>query len=181
MEFNSGAIIEPGSPLIGKAVETLNFGTGVTFGAGGTYDFCGGGCAGSAGTGYSSVNVAAPLTITATPGAMFTVAVSAIDSVYGNVGPAANFNAGQSYSWTLLSATTITGFSSTAFFVDSSLFAAQNPLLGGTFSVDEVNGNTLTLDFTPVPEPSTWMLLACGLGLVLFRSRRRFRMLGARS
>jgi autotransporter-associated beta strand protein len=179
--FASGAILQPGSPLLGRAVETLNFGTAVTFGAGGVYQFVVEDAGGSPGTGFSSVNLAAPLTISATSGSQFTVQVSAIDSPYGDVGPAANFNASQPYSWTLLTAPSISGFSSTAFFVDSSLFAAQNPLLGGSFAIDEVNGNTLTLDFTPVPEPSTWILLGCGVGLVGFGSWRRLRSSAVRA
>jgi hypothetical protein len=34
-------------------------------------------------------------------------------------------------------------------------------------------GNTLTLDFTPVPEPGTWTLMLGGLGALAAAWRRR--------
>ncbi len=98
--------------------------------------------------------------------------VQSINPGGGNPGMA-SFNAAQAYSWTLLTAGTgITGFNPAYFTVDASGF--QNSLAGGAFSVGEV-GNTLTLDFTPVPEPSTWMLLLAGAAAacsVLVRRRR---------
>jgi hypothetical protein len=36
-------------------------------------------------------------------------------------------------------------------------------------------GSDVLLNFTPVPEPSTWALLLAGLGLVGFRKLRRRR------
>jgi hypothetical protein len=49
----------------------------------------------------------------------------------------------------------------------------QNATGGGTFSLSEVGGNTLKLTFTPVPEPSTWALMAAGLCALGAAVRRR--------
>jgi hypothetical protein len=57
--------------------------------------------------------------------------------------------------------------------------AFSNALNSGTFSlsVTEFAGGSagLFLNFTPVPEPSTWALLIAGLGAIGFVSLRRHR------
>jgi hypothetical protein len=85
------------------------------------------------------------------------------------------FNSGQTYQWTLLAATGgITGFTgSNQFFVDSSSYFL-NGTSGGIFSVS-VSGNDLMLNFTPVPEPSTWAMMASGLCALAAAVRRRRR------
>jgi hypothetical protein len=87
----------------------------------------------------------------------------------------ATFNTTLPYSWTLLSAGTITGFTgSDQFNIDDTTFF-QNSVGGGTFSVSDV-GNNLVLSFTPVPEPATWALMATGLcALCAAAWRRRSR------
>jgi hypothetical protein len=75
-------------------------------------------------------------------------------------------------SWTIFQATTITGFVSdgSQFSIDQSQF-----LGGGIFSLTQ-SGTNLVLNFTPVPEPSTYALMALGLGatgLAAWRKRRR--------
>jgi hypothetical protein len=179
LTFAAGSTVQPGNPSLGTATAQLTFGTlgnsQVTFGSGGFYLFTVEDANGAPGTGYSTVDVSGAVTITATAEAPFTVQVAATSSQYGYAGPAANFNPTLSYSWTLLTAGSITGFDTNAFYIDPSLFAAQNSLMGGSFAVDEVNGNTLTLDFTPVPEPSTWILLLAGTALIGLGFRRRVR------
>ena len=76
-----------------------------------------------------------------------------------------------SYSWTLLSAQSISGFSTSDFTIDDTTFF-QNALGGGTFSISDVS-NDLVLSFTPVPEPSTWLLMATGLCTLAAAVRRR--------
>ena len=57
----------------------------------------------------------------------------------------------------------ITGFDPGAFTIDLSGF--PNDLGGGGFFLTQ-GGNDLALNFTPVPEPSTYALMALGLGVV---------------
>jgi autotransporter-associated beta strand protein len=170
----SGTKISPGSGgVFAPYVANLSFGTALTFGSGGVYVFDVQDANGPAGTGYDTLtSVGAPgtLTITATPGTPFTIAVESVTpGGYGTLGPAVNFNSSLSYSWTLVSAYSITGFNSADFTIDLSGF--QNSFGGGSFVVGE-SGNNLTLNFTPVPEPSTWILMVAGLAAVCVRFRR---------
>jgi hypothetical protein len=126
---------------------------------------------GSSGIDYSAVNVAGNLEITATPGNPFTIQLVGVDSTGHSTGTAATFNANSSYSWTLISAGSIAMFNPSAFTVDSTSYFS-NPTNGGQFSVSE-NGSDLTLNFTPVPEPSTWALMAGGLCALAGAVRRR--------
>jgi autotransporter-associated beta strand protein len=167
-----GAEVMPGNNVAGGRISTLLFGTPLILGANGAYGFNLQDAGGPQGTGYSTINVNGTLTITANPTAQFTVSVISIDPVSGNAG-LATFNAASTYQWTLLTATSISGFAANDFLIDASGF--QNSLLGGGFSIAQ-SGNTLVLDFTPVPEPSTWALVALGAGAIaIFSFRRRAR------
>jgi autotransporter-associated beta strand protein len=94
------------------------------------------------------------------------------------LGSVANFDPYQMQSWSVLAAFSIdvTGSLASAFTIDSSAMAAQ--IAGGTFSFSI--GNTsdashLMLNFTPVPEPSTYALLGLGTVAVILVLRRRAR------
>jgi hypothetical protein len=66
----------------------------------------------------------------------------------------------------------ITGFNAGQFnLVLGDFTNARN---GGSFSISQsLDQRSLFLNFTPVPEPSTWLLLGTGAGVLAFRLRRR--------
>jgi len=160
----------------GNSPGTLSFTAGLTLAPAGTLVFQVQDAAGVAGTDYDLLAVSGVLAgpgtsldITATPGAPFIVKLFSLDSG-GNAGAAANFNAAANYSWTFATAASgISGFASDRFVLDPTGFT--NGLAGGNFSITE-NGSSLVLNFTAVPEPPTWALLAAGSLATLARRRR---------
>ncbi len=123
--------------------------------------------------GWDTIAVNGAVNIAATTAAPFTFKLITLDFT-GNAGIAANFNRNDPYAWTVLSATSITGFTGgNQFVVDSSGFLNPN---SGLFTIGlNPAGTSLMLNFSPVPEPSTYALLIAGLGLTFFASRRRKR------
>lgn len=112
---------------------------------------------GTAGNGYDTLNGTGALALAGT----VTVALE---------GSAANFDSASSYSWTI--ASFAGGVSGTPTFnVDTTAFGPS--LNGGTFAVN-LAGNNVTLDFSPVPEPSTIALGTIGgVALLVGAIRRR--------
>lgn len=158
--------IAPGS---GALAFNLNRGSGtLTFGSDGTYvwQLQDNGSV----TLASSVQVAGTLAIAATPEAPFNLKLATV-CASGEPGLSVNFIAANPTSWTVLTATAgITGFfDATKFSIDASGFLNAPDAL---FSLSQ-NGNDLVLNFTPVPEPSTWVLMLTGLSVVALRAFRR--------
>ena len=163
----------------GNSPGTLTFTGALTWATGGSYNFEIVSATGNVpGTSYDTVVIASggALTITANSGGKFNLNLLSLSgtSTAGNV---ADFNPYAAYSWQFASSTNaIGGFTAGAFNIDTTGFT--NSLNGGTFnvSIGGPGGNTaLFLNFTPVPEPSTWALLVCGAGAVLLPALRRKR------
>jgi PEP-CTERM motif len=101
--------------------------------------------------------------------------VATVDSngVIGN--PASNYSTATPTSWTILTTTgTIQTFSASAFTINTANFE-NGAFSSSNFSLSVAGGDQLILNFTPVPEPSTWALLGvgvCGIAVAGIRRRR---------
>ncbi|MEO6740616.1 MAG: PEP-CTERM sorting domain-containing protein [Chthoniobacteraceae bacterium] len=146
----------------------------LTLSGGGSYQFELNSANATPGNGIDFINDLGLLTIAAgtTPNSVFTIALVTLDGA-NQPSALSDFDSSLPYGFTLATtATGISGFAANEFAVDASGFA--NNLRGGTFSVAQ-QGNSLMLNFTPVPEPTTAVLLCGGLGLLSVCRTRRAR------
>lgn len=165
--FGPGAILSPG----GKgSIGTINFNSKVTFGSGAIIEFDIGNLNGTAGNGWDLININGLLNLSAQGGSLVTINLNTLALLSGTSGLLTGFDATQSYSWLFLTANNIAGFSSDKFIFDTTNFA--NNLGGGNFFVTQGSAG-LSINFTPVPEPGTYILFALGLSLLGVRELRR--------
>ena len=167
--INGSVVLSP-SASPGNGPGNLTFTNTLTLASGGAIHFQLYDANGAAGTGYSEITAAGGLNLTASANTL-TFNLVSVDAS-GNPAAAINFNPASPYSWMFAaSPTAITGFNANQFNLVTTGFA--NSTAGGTFSFTE-SGNDLFLNFTPVPEPSTWALMGSGvLAAALLGLRRR--------
>jgi hypothetical protein len=158
----------------GNSVGTLTFSSGLTLASSGTYDLDVQFATGAAGVGYDLLSISgAPLAITATSGSPFALRLISLNAG-GSLGNVSDFSSSTPYAWTIASsAAGITGFAANKFVVTTPNFS--NSLGIGSFFVTQ-SGNDLILNFSPVPEPSTYALMATGMALAGLGYRRRPRL-----
>jgi hypothetical protein len=168
--IGSGVLISPGSTAANQYVNTISLGGSGSFGAGGAYTFdIMNSVSPVAGVDNDTVSVAGTLTVSATPVSPFTISLESINPGTGLPG-LANFSSAGTYQWTLLSASSISGFNASDFAINTSAFS--NSLGSGDFTLSST-ATDIYLNFTPVPEPSTWALIATGAVVAAFTARNR--------
>ena len=115
--------------------------------------------------GWDFADITGTLTITANAGNKFHINLDSL-------GLLSSWDGGHYYSFNLATASGgIFGFDASDFLIDTSAFADQHYIGDGFFSVSQ-HGNTLELDFTPVPEPATIGIGIALMGVAFIRRRR---------
>ena len=187
--IQSGATIDPGN-----SPGTLTLTSGLTWNGGGNYNWQIYDALGDAGIGYDLIAVTGGVWDISglSSGNKFNINLWSLSGISPDAnGNAINFSNGLSYSWEILTYTSLTapvgGFSSDLFALNTAAINGTsgfaNNVNGGTFAL-EVDGNSLNLLFTagagpgpsPVPEPGTWAaaaLLAGAAGYVRWRRRQK--------
>ncbi len=122
-----------------------------------------------AGIGWSSIEIDGTLNITATGSDRFQLQLNALN-IGGTPGLPTDFDVFADDQWLILTADTITGFSSSAFELDLGFFALVPDI--GIFSLEESGGSLYLNYYAAVPEPGTWALMLGG-GAIAYALRRR--------
>jgi autotransporter-associated beta strand protein len=121
----------------------------------------------TAGLGWDSVSLTGTLNLSATNGG-FTLELRTLGPT-GDTGLMQDFDPAQNYQWRFAGTTGgILNFAASDFTID--VLGFQNSLNGGSFFVTQ-SGSELLLNFQAVPEPSTALLFAGGVLLIVRRRR----------
>ena len=163
--IENGGTIAPGN-----SPGTLNITNGLTWNAGGNYDWEIFNINGDAGTDWDLINVqSGSLTFSGlSAGTPFNINIIA-------PGALAGWSSATNYSWTILTAgSPISGFNANNFTLNLANFT-NNSLNGGLFALELGEGNTsLNLVYnTAVPEPGTWLAATLLAGAAGFRAWRK--------
>ncbi|MEQ9410339.1 MAG: autotransporter-associated beta strand repeat-containing protein [Fuerstiella sp.] len=162
--YGMTSVSDGGTLAPGNSIGVLNL-ADVSWGSGGRYEWEVSDTLGGSGSTWDFLDLSGTLTISATDLSPFAIDLVSLG------GPIANFDPTQNYSWSLLTAAGgILGFDPSRFLVSTTGF--QNSF-AGTFSLSQ-NGNSLQLHYgtAAVPEPSSLMLFAIGVGIVRLRNRK---------
>jgi len=166
----------------GNSPGILSFTNGLTLAAGGTLSLDIVDLSRAAGVGYDTVNVTGgTLDLTATTANPFTIQINSLSALSNTLG-ALTTDSSTAVSLTILQAPgAITGLIGDGtsgvsnLVLDTTNFSAYQ---GGTFSLSlgGASNSALLLNFTPVPEPSTYALIGLGLAFVGWQLHRRCRV-----
>lgn len=170
IKFGANQVVYAGVPSDDvRFAGTLTFQPNIAFANGGAYHVF---LQHPTGTGQHSLlvtNGTLDLSLLSMSG--FLIELETIDAA-GQSGFANAFVIGQNYQIPIVQAAAITGtFNAGLFSIDATDF--QEGMMPSTIFSLSADATHLYLNFTPVPEPSTWALLVTGAGLLGFAARRR--------
>ena len=194
---NSGVTVESGATLGGSgSVSALTVASGgtlavgnspgeltvsgnVVWNGGGSYDWEINAFPGVSGTHWDFLDIGGTLTFVATNQNPFIIDVISLLSDNSNIGAAAGFNAFSNYSFAIATAAGgIVDFDESLFSIQTSNFSnSMSPagaLSPGFWGVTQ-NGNSIMLNYTAatqIPEPTSPVLIALGLGVCFYKRRR---------
>ncbi len=164
LSIGAGATLSPGN-----SPGTLSTGS-ETWAGGGSYLWeinalgVAGGTQGN-NPGWDFADITGSLTITANSGNKFNINLDSLALL-------TSWDNSQSYSFNLATASGgISGFDASDFLINTSAFDDQHSLGVGHFYVEQ-DGNSLELNFTPVPEPATIGIGIALMGVAFIRRRR---------
>jgi autotransporter-associated beta strand protein len=165
----------------GNSPGALTFTNGLTLASGGTLSIDIVDLSLNAGTGYDTINVTGgTLNLTATTANPFTIEINSLSALTNSLG-ALTTSVTPAALTILQTPTAITGLigdgtagTSNLVLQTSNFTAYQQGLF--SLSLGGLNNSALILNFTPVPEPSTYALIGLGLAFVGWQLHRRRRV-----